>query len=284
MCGTTQRRITNLGAKRFSEMFRSKICVVALALPTILAAQSTTSSVISNLDLSRPFSTGEPWRFIAKQGPPVGGADTVSGAEEPGRIRLCLQATSSAPCDPQLLDALPAASGASDYFAQPHYLDAVKIVYPRGSTDPPLLFVQTASQRAGNGSQLVLTQVLTYEKSQNRFVRIYEYTTGTNENEEVRYIDSGKLQGGIISVDPTQNAPYGYWVTVNALTPQYTYKTLLRYRSATHYGDNNPLAVIDSEMPNIEQRLGYWKPGMELPLPSGACPRPRLVHMELWCN
>ncbi|MGH9711589.1 MAG: hypothetical protein ACRD37_13690, partial [Candidatus Acidiferrales bacterium] len=63
-----------------------------------------------------------------------------------------------------------------------------------------------------------------------------------------------------------------------------TYKTVLRYRSATHYGDNNPLAVIDSEMPNIEWRLGYWKPGMALPLPSGACPKPHLIHMELWCN
>ena len=55
-------------------------------------------------------------------------------------------------------------------------------------------------------------------------------------------------------------------------------------RSATHYSDNNPLAVIDSEMPNIEQRLGYWKSGVALPLPSGACPRPRLIRMELWCN
>jgi hypothetical protein len=58
----------------------------------------------------------------------------------------------------------------------------------------------------------------------------------------------------------------------------------LRYRSATHYGDNNSLAVIDSEMPNIERHLGYWKSGMALPLPSGACPRPRLIRMELWCN
>ncbi|MGD0697883.1 MAG: hypothetical protein ABSB82_23960 [Terriglobia bacterium] len=265
-------------------MFRSKICVVALALPTFLAAQSTTSTVISNIDLSRPFSTGEPWRFIANQGPPVAGDDTASGAEEDGRIQLCLQSTPSAPCDPQLLTALSAASSGGDYFAQPHYLNVVKIVYPRGSTDRPLLFVQAASQHAGNGSQLVLTQALTYENSQNRFVRVYQYTIGTNNNDEVRYIETGRLRGAIISVDPTENAPYGYWVTVNVLTPQYTYKTALRYRSATHYGDGNPLAVIDSEMPNIQQRLGYWKSGMALPLPSGACPRPRLIHMELWCN
>lgn len=265
-------------------MFRSKICVVALALPTILATQSTTSSVISNIDLSRPFSTGEPWRFIANQGPPVSGDETASGGEEPGRIQLCLQATPAAPCDPHLMNDLRAPSSANDDFTQPHYLNAVKIVYPRGSTGQPLLFVQTASLHSGDGNQLVLTQVLTYENSQKRFVRVYQYTTGRNHNEEVRYIGTGRLRGDIISVDPTDNAPYGYWVTVSVLTPQYTYKTLLRYRSATHYGDNNPLPVIDSEMPNIQQRLGYWKSGTPLPLPSGPCPRPRLIHMELWCN
>jgi hypothetical protein len=253
--------------------------VVALALATVLAAQSTTSSVISNIDLSRLFATGEAWRFIATQGPPVAG---LYDENEPGQIELCLRATPSAPCDPQLLNALDATSSAK--FTQPHYLNVVKVVYPRGSADQPLMFVQTASLHGGNGSQLVLTQVLAYENAQNRFVRIYEYTTGTNNNDEVRYISSGRLKGDIISVDPTENAPYGYWVTVNVLTPQYTYKTVLRYRSATHYGDSNPLAVIDSEMPNIEQRLGYWKSGVALPLPSGACPRPRLIGMELWCN
>jgi len=258
--------------------------VVALAFATVLAAQPATWSVISNIDLSRSFSTREAWRFTATQGPPVAGDDTASGDEEPGRIQLCLRATASAPCDPQLLNVLRAGSSPNDFFTQPHYLNAVKIVYPRGSVGEPVLFVQTASMHSGDGDQLVLTQVLAYENSQNRFVRVYRYTTGRNRNEEVRYISSGRLKGDIISVDPTENAPYAYWVTVNSLTPQYAYKTVLRYRSATRYGDHNPLAVIDSEMPNIQQRLGYWKPGMVLPLPSGGCPRPRLIRMELWCH
>lgn len=257
--------------------------LVALALTTGVAAQSKTSSVISNIDLSKPFSTREAWRFIATQGPPD--TDTASGiGEEPGEIQLCLRATASSPCDPQLRNALRPAAYANDVFAQPHYLNAVKILYPRESGDPPVLFVQTASTHSGDGDQVVLTQILAYEHSQNQFVRIYQYTTGRNENEEVRYIDSGRLKGDIISVDPTENAPYGYWVTVNTLTAKYTYKMVLRYRSATHYGDNNPLAVVDSEMPNIQRRLGYWKPGMPLPLPSRGCPRPRLIHMELWCD
>ena len=31
--------------------------------------------------------------------------------------------------------------------------------------------------------------------------------------------------------------------------------------------DGNPPAVIDSEMPNIEERLGLWRPGQRLPTP-----------------
>lgn len=258
--------------------------VIALTFPTAAAAQSIKSAVISNIDLSKPFSTREAWRFTATQGPPVSGDDTASGDEEPGQIQLCLRTGPSAPCDPQLLNALRPPAYANDPYSQPHYLKTVKIVYPRGNAAPPLLFVQTASMSSGDGDQVVLTQVLTYDNSEDRFLRIYQYTTGRNENEEVRFISSGRLKGDIISVEPTENAQYGYWVTVNALTPQYTYKTVLRYRSATHYGDRNPLAVIDSEMPNIQRRLGYRKPGMPLPLPSGGCPRPRLIHMELWCN
>lgn len=258
--------------------------VVALAFATAAAAQSNTSSVISNIDLSTAFSTHQPWRFTATQGPPVAGDNTASGGEEPGRIQLCLRPAPMAPCDPQLQNDLSTASGVDNSFSQPHYLNAAKIVYPRGSGAEPLLFVQTASQLSGDSDQIVFTQVLAYKSSQNGFVRVYQYTKGRNMNEEVRYIDSGKLKGDIVSVEPTGNAPYGYRVTVNVLTPQYTYKTVLRYRSATHYGDNNPLAVIDSEMPNIQRRLGYWKPGMPLPLPSGAWPKPRLIRMELWCT
>lgn len=259
--------------------------VLALTFTTAVAAQSIKPSVISDIDLSKPFSTREAWQFTATQGPSVAG-DTPSGlGEEPGQIQLCLRPSPSASCDPQLLNDLRAPAYTKDSYSQPHYLKTVNIVYPRGRAEQPVLFVQTASMYSGDGGQLVLTQVLAYENSQNHFVRIYRYTTGgRNENAEVRYISSGRLKGDIISVEPTENAPYGYWVTVNALTPQYTYKTVLHYRSATHYGDRNPLAVVDSEMPNIQRRLGYWKPGMPLPLPPRGCPKPRLVHMELWCN
>ncbi|MDG6719271.1 hypothetical protein QCE92_13960, partial [Staphylococcus aureus] len=52
----------------------------------------------------------------------------------------------------------------------------------------------------------------------------------------------------------------------------------------TGYGDGNPLAVIDSEMPETLRRLKLWQPGSPLPLPEHPCPRPRLVAQVLWCT
>ena len=131
---------------------------------------------------------------------------------------------------------------------------------------------------------MVLTQVLAYQRRLDRFVRIYEHLTGTNNNQEVRYVDAGPLRSDIISVEPTMDAPFGFWVSVNALMPGHLYQQVLRYRSATRYQDGNSLAVIDSEMPNIEQHLGFWRLGSPLPLPAGPCSRPHLIRMELWCG
>ena len=95
---------------------------------------------------------------------------------------------------------------------------------------------------------------------------------------------SGPLTGSMISADPADRAPFGYWISVSKLTPAHGYRQVLHYLSATSYNDGNSLAVIDSEMPNIEKRLGLWHPGSPLPLPAGHCPRPQLKGMALWCS
>ena len=66
------------------------------------------------------------------------------------------------------------------------------------------------------------------------------------------------------------------------------YRPVLRYASATLYNDGNPLAVIDSETPNIEKRLGLWKAGRPIPTDldghAKPCARPALRRTELWCE
>jgi hypothetical protein len=229
------------------------------------------------VDLTEPFHTRTSWRLVATQGPPE---EDVVGDLAPGKLSLCLQNGASGPCISE-----PVAVQAGEPGWGPHYLTTAKPVYPQGLAAPPLLEIVTASQHGGNTSQLVVTQLLKYDRSRDAFARIYVHATGTNNNEEVRFVDAGPLKGDVISAEPTGDAPFGYWVTVNRLTPARTYRQALRYRSSTIYNDGNPLAVIDSEMPNIERRLGLWKPGSPLPLPVGKpCLHPHLKHTELWCD
>lgn len=232
---------------------------------------------IAKVELAKAFGARSPWRLVATQGPP---AEDYGGDPAPGAIRLCLQKGAAGPCALDLTP--PQAAGGAGW--EPHYLSAAKPVYPKGEAAPPLLMVVTASLHAGDGGQLVVTQLFRYDRAGDRFERAYAHSVGTNNNEEVRFVSSGPLAGDVITAEPTEDAPYAYWIEVDALTPAYGYKPGLRYRSATRYGDGNRLAVIDSEMPNIEAHLGRWKPGAPLPLPAGACPKPHLVRTELWCE
>ncbi len=231
----------------------------------------------------RSLGTWSAWLLVARQGPPV---EDPGGNQAPGVITLCLRKGSSGPCDPQVRDALGAAP-ADELFSEPHYLDEARVVSGRGggrgAAGRPLLLVRTASLHSGDGDPLVLTRALAYQRDADRFVPVYDHVTGRN-NQEVRYVEAGPLEGDIISVEPTSDAPFGFWMVVDVPAPGSAFKEELRYRSATRYSDSNALTVIDSEMPNIQQHLGVWRPGSPLPLPAGPCPRPRLVRTELWCG
>ena len=258
------------------------LAVMAAAAPATGRAAPSAPAAIAAIDLAGPFDTRSPWRFTATQGPAAADPASLPGDEAPGAVTLCLRSGASGPCDPQLQTPLRAPASNDDLFVTPHYLGRADVA--PGAAGRPLLLVQTASLHSGDGDQLVLTQALAYERAADRFVRVYSHLTGRNNNQEVRFIETGALKGDIISAEPTENAPYGFWISVNVLTSAPAYKEVLRYRSATRYGDGNPLAVIDSEMANIEQRLGLWRPGAPPPLPAGACPKPHLVRMELWCR
>ncbi|MEP9357247.1 hypothetical protein [Sphingomonas sp. KR3-1] len=249
--------------------------VLALLAGGAAAPQAKQSAT---LDLAKPFATRAPWRLTVVQGP-----DSVDVADnpEPGALTLCLSRDGGRSCSPDLSQALHVGP-APDLFDVPHYLESARIVHPAGGR--ALLLVQLASVHSGNGDQRVSTQLLAYDRAKDAFVSVYARRAGRNNNQEVRYVAGGPLQGAMISAEPTDDKPFGYWITVSKPDSALRYTQALRYRSATHYGDGNPLAVIDSEMPNIERRLGLWRPGMKLPLPARGCARPHLVNTVLWCD
>ena len=250
-----------------------------LALPAIAPAAPVSPGPVA-LDLSTPFGLRPGWRFVATPGSMI--ADPTGDPDDtvPGAIRLCISDDSGRTCRVPFGAML--VGGKPDLFSQPHFLNDARIVYPRPTL--PLLFVQAASLHSGNNDQRVGTAVFRYDRAADAFVQVYRKLTGRNNNQEVRYIGSGRLRGAIISAEPTSDAPFGFWITVNRLADGGAYRPTLRYRSATRYGDGNPLAVIDSEMPNIQRRLKLWQPGQALPLPAGPCPRPHMVAGALWCS
>jgi len=252
--------------------------LILIAASLSWGTQVGAAGMVSSTDLSKPFATRSAWRFTAVQAPKLPYAD---GERIPGAIRLCISNDKGRSCQTDLRRMLWDGEPDNPYLG-PHFLRKAEIV--RLLSGQALLLVQAANLPSGDGEQGVATQLFAYDRRGDRFIQVYAKRTPRNENQEVRYIRGGPLQGAVISAEPTRDAPFGFWIIVDRPTRPSTYRQVLRYRSATRYGDGNPLAVIDSEMPNIWRRLGLWHPGARLPLPKGRCPRPRMVRMELWCN
>jgi hypothetical protein len=264
---------------------------VALAVALVLAGQGTQAAphrspeepaAARAIDLRKAFGARSPWTFTASQGPDI--ADPVLDEPEakvPGALRLCISRDHGETCAPAL-DGVLTVQGRPDLFSQAHYLSDSRVVFP--AANAPILFLQTGSLQSMNGDQRIATVALGYDRAKDVFFVAYEKRVGHNNNQEVRYVAAGPLRGAIISAEPTQDAPFGFWITVNRIDAAKHYAEVLRYRSATRYGDGNPLAVIDSEMPNLQRRLGLWRPGSPMPLPAAPCPKPHLVNAELWCR
>lgn len=251
------------------------------ALPTLQPSPQGT-----RIDLGTPFHSRSSWRLVVTEGAPV---KDYGDNDAPGALILCLQREPTGPC---LSDPVtpPLRAPTPDYAIawEPHYLLTARVVYPRGPNAAPLLLLVTGSLNSGDGDQVVATQLVGYDSTRDEFRRVYGKSTGHNNNQEVRFIADGPLRGSVITAEPQEHHP-NYWIVVNRLSPVGTYRQVLRYRSATLYNDGNPLAVIDSEMPTIERRLGLRKPGEPLPAPAFAgrgkpCVKPTLKHSELWCE
>ncbi len=245
----------------------------------LAAAAPAAQTVISSIDLTGPFHTRTHWTFTATQGAEVDDPILMDG-KVPGVVTLCLSRDAGRNCHANVTGAFPR-TGAGDPYAQSHFLLEARV---EPDAARPVLLVRTGTVYGANGDEGVRTQLLTYDRAKDAFTVAYDRVTGHNNNQEVRYMTSGPLHGDVVSAEPTEDKPFGYWVTVDRLTEAGVYRQVLRYRSATHYGDGNPLAVIDAEMPNIERRLGKWRPGQPLPLPAKGCARPHLVKTVLWCE
>ncbi len=266
-------------ATRFSAAKVDKATVASL--PT---RHARTARIIAHVDLTRPFATRTQWTFVAASLP----GSRRNAAGETVRnwgVAVCFVDGLTPRCG----FPMPGKESRLYRFGAAVHLYVAKVVFAGANGRNPLLLVKTFGAYGGDGGHAIYTQVFAYDGLRNRFKLIFSNGTGSNNNQETRFVRSGPLRGDIIVARPTQSAPFAYWISVYTWNAQHPYShRTLRFRSATRYGDGNSLAVIDSEMPDILERFGKWKPGDPLPAPQYLprwCGRPFFIRRgEEWCT
>lgn len=249
-------------------------------IATLLHKGVTEPKVISHIDLTAGFGTATQWTFLVVQD----GGHPIPDFEESGPIFLCLVKAVSPDCAEDLYQHV---NSEQPWPETPYHLFAGRVVYAGQNRSSPLLLVKVCGQEGGNGNCEIATALYRYDREADRFSRVFLNVTGRNNNEATRFVERGPLQGVVIVNYPTEHAPYTYWIEVYRAGDSGRYVQILRYRGHTGYNDGNPLAVSDSEMPEILHRLGLWQPGYALPVPAHmprGCSDLFMRQDEEWCK
>jgi hypothetical protein len=227
------------------------------------------SKVITHLDMTQPFQTKSRWTFVAAKQPDEESSVGDGAGNRRGAISLCFVENDEPDCSEEMFlaryreEKISVDSGPGPFYE----LFASDVVFTGPGKTLPVLWIKGCTMRGANGNCGVSTFLFAYDRKAEKFRVVFFNMMGRNNNQEARLVENGPLLGSVIVAFPTNNAPFTYFVEVYNRTSDSEYSRVLRYRGKTHYGDGNPLAVIDSEMPETLRRLGLWKEGDALPVP-----------------
>jgi hypothetical protein len=246
-------------------------------------------SAQSGLDLTQTFQTKPRWSLVVAKQPDEESSVEDGGGNRIGAVSLCFVENDEPDCSEEMFLArfrekkVNFVSGTGPFYE----LFASDVVFSGPAKTLPLLRIKGCTIRGANGNCGVSTFLLAYDRNTEEFRVVFFNMMGRNNNQEARFVENGSLLGSVIVAYPATDAPYGYFVEVYKRISDSEYSQVLRYRGNTGYGDGNPLAVIDSEMPETLRRLGLWKTGDALPVPP-TMPRgcTRLVTRKgvEWCE
>ena len=247
------------------------------------------SKVITHLDLTQPFQTKSQWSLVAAKQPDEESSAEDGTGERQGAISLCFVENDEPDCSEEMFlakfreEKVSFVSGTGPFYE----LSASDIVFSGPGRTLPLLRIKSCEIRSANGNCGVSTFLFAYDRAAERFRVVFFNMMGRNNNQEARFVENGPLLGSVIVVYPTSDAPFTYFVEVYKRISDSEYSRVLRYRGNTGYGDGNPLAVIDSEMPETLRRLGLWRTGDALPVPPSmprGCTRLVMRKGVEWCE
>jgi hypothetical protein len=221
---------------------------------------------ISTTDLKERFRTRSNWLFLIRQGPPQ---DRGAGDVVPGGLHFCFTNGSNQNCS----------DGGFSFNA----LDSSRVEYPTPGSRQPILVVRLIDHYSATGGGRS-TLIWTYNAATDQFEKVFGRSVSQNTNSEIRVITDGPLAGDIVTVVDGGRPAYRYHITVYRLDEAGT-RELLSYDGHSKYNDGNAMPVIDAEMPEIEKRLGLWKPGDPLPVPVRTqCRSLEMKHDVEWCD
>jgi hypothetical protein len=247
------------------------------------------SNVITHLDLTQPFQTKSRWSLIIAKQPDEVSSVTDGGGNRIGAVSLCFVKNGEPDCTEDMFLAKYREAQVSFIAGEPtfHELVASEVVFSGPGRTLPLLKIKSCMNRGANGNCGVSTFLFAYDPEAERFRIVFFNILGRNNNQETRLVENGPLLGSVIVAYPTDDAPFSYFVEVYKRISDSGYSRVLKYRGHTGYGDGNPLAVIDSEMPETLRQLGLWKTGDALPVPPRlprGCTRLVMRKSVEWCE
>jgi hypothetical protein len=279
-----------LVAGRVDAQTRLDTAAIDQAVISKLSAQfGINSKVVTHLDLTQPFQTKSRWSLVAAKQP-----DEESSVEDGagGRIEavsFCFVENDEPDCSEEMFlakyreDKITFRSGEGPFYE----LFATDVVFSGTGRTLPLLRIKGCTTHGFNGDCGVSTFLFAYDRKSKRFRVVFFNITSRNNNQETRFVENGPLLGSVIVAYPGYDPPFTYLVEVYKRVSDGEYSRVLKYRGNTRYGDGNPLAVIDSEMPETLRRLGLWKTGDALPVPPrmpGGCTRLMMRKGVEWCE
>jgi hypothetical protein len=247
------------------------------------------SKVIAHLDLTQPFQTKSRWTLVAAKQPDEE-SRVEDGAGSPiGAVSLCFVENGEPDCSEEMFLAKYREEKVGFVSGEPAFYElfASDVVFSGPGRTLPLLRIKSCTNRGANGNCGVSTFLFAYDRNADRFRVVFFNIMGRNNNQEARFVENGPLLGSVVVAYPANDPPFTYFVEVYKRISDSEYSQVLKYRGHTGYGDGNPLAVIDSEMPETLRRLGLWKTGDPLPVPPrmpGGCTRLVMRQGVEWCE
>jgi hypothetical protein len=247
------------------------------------------SKVITHLDLTQPFQTKSGWSLVAAKPPDEESSVEDGGGYRIGAVSLCFVENDEPDCSEEMFlekyreEKVSVVSGEHAFYE----LFASDVVFSGPGRTLPLLRIRSCTNRGANGNCGASMFLFAYDRRTDRFPVAFFNMMGRNNNQEARFVENGPLLGSVIVAYPTNDAPFTYFLEVHKRLSEKEYSRVLKYRGNTGYNDGNPLAVIDSEMPETLRRLGLWKTGDALPVPPRmprGCTRLVMRKGIEWCE